>query len=90
MSRVWKRFLKNLAWPTGIAAYAILVGAGAAYADTLFTAGGPIVVALVVCVPALVYLVRDMWLEAKHTVDRENKEMMRSLKGNDYSDMYEK
>lgn len=94
MSRVWKQFFKNLAWPTGIAAYAILVSVGAAYADTLFAAGAAIVlVALFIYVPILAYLIRDMWLEAKRTVDRENEEMMRTLKGNDdwdWSDLYEK
>lgn len=90
MNRVWKQFFKNLAWPTGIAAYAILVSFGAAYANTLFTAGGVLVVALFICVPVLACLVRDMWLEAKRTVDRENEEMMRTLKGDDRSGLYEK
>lgn len=91
MSRVWKQFFKNLAWPTGIAAYAILVSVGAAYADTLFTFGMPIVLVVFVALPVLAYLVRDMWLEAKRTVARENKEMMRTLKGNDdRSGLYEK
>jgi hypothetical protein len=91
MSRVWKQFLKNLAWPTGIAAYAILVSFGAAYADTLFTLGAAFVIVLFIAFPMLAYLFRDMWLEAKRTVERENAEMMRTLKGNDdRSGLYEK
>ena len=84
MSRVWKQFFKNLAWPTGIAAYAVLVSFGAAYANTLFTFGMPIVLVVFVALPVLAYLVRDMWLEAKRTVARENEEMMRTLKGKEY------
>lgn len=91
MSRVWRQFFKNLAWPTGIAAYSILVSFGAAYASTLFAFGAAIVLVVFVALPMLVYLIRDMWLEAKRTVDRENAQMMRSLKGNDdWSDLYEK
>ena len=84
MSRVWKQFFKNLAWPTGIAAYAVLVSFGAAYANTLFTFGMPVVLVVFVALPVLAYLVRDMWLEAKRTVARENEEMMRTLKGKEY------
>jgi hypothetical protein len=81
MNRVWKHFFKNLAWPTGVAAYAILVSGGAAYADTLFTAGAAIVLVVFVAFPVLAYLVRDMWLDAKRKVEWENEEMMRTLKG---------
>ena len=81
MSRVWKRFLKNLAWPVGFASYLFAVIAGANYANTFFTGAGVVVVVLFICVPVLAYLVLDMWRDAKETVDRENKEMMRKLKG---------
>lgn len=91
MSRVWKQFFKNIAWPVAIAVYIITLGTGAAYADTLFEGGGFAVFMLFLGFPALAWLVREMWRDAKEKVARENEEMMRSLKGNDdRSGLYEK
>jgi hypothetical protein len=81
MNRVWKEFLKNLAWPTGIAAYIIAVSFGAAYAETLFQGGGFSVAFVFVIVPILAYLIRDMWRDAKEKVERENRDLMQTLKG---------
>lgn len=81
MPRVWKHFLKNLAWPFGFAAYFFSVVAGASYADTLFEGGGLIVAVLFVCVPVTVYLIRDMWRDAKQKVEWENEDLMRQIKG---------
>jgi hypothetical protein len=89
MNRVWKHFFKNLAWPVGIAAYITAVSFGAAYADTLFKGGGFAVAFVFVILPMLVYLVRDLWRDAKEKVERENREMMRTLKYSDNSDLYE-
>jgi ABC-type sulfate transport system permease component len=89
MSRVWKQFLKNLAWPVGFAAYIVTVSFGAVYADTLFKGGGVIVATLFVVLPIFVYIVRDMWRDAKEKVEREDQEIMRTLKSNDWSDLYE-
>ena len=41
-------------------------------------------------VPMFAYLVRDMWRDAKREVEWENSDMMRRIKGDDYSDLYEK
>ena len=84
MPRVWKHFLKNLAWPVGIATYIIAVSFGAVYADTLFKGGGFAVACVFLIFPVLAYLVRDMWIDAKEKVERENREMMRTLKGKEY------
>jgi hypothetical protein len=81
MSRVWKEFLKNLAWPVGFAAYLFAVTVGADYANTLVKGGALIVVVLFICIPVTVFLIRDMWRDAKRKVDWENEETMRALKG---------
>jgi hypothetical protein len=72
MSRVWKHFLKNLAWPVGIAAYIVAVSFGAAYAETLFKSGGFTVAMIFVIMPVLAYLIRDMWRDAKEKVKEED------------------
>jgi hypothetical protein len=84
MNRVWKHFFKNLAWPVGIASYFIAVSVGATYAETLFKGGGLAVAMTFIIMPILVYLVCDMWRDAKEKVERENSEMMRTLKGSKY------
>ena len=81
MNRVWKHFLKNLAWPVGIAFYMFAVVTGATYANTLYENAGVGVILSFVVLPILVYLVRDMWLDAKRKVEWENEEMIRTLKG---------
>ena len=81
MSRVWKQFLKNLAWPVGFATYLFSVATGATYIETLYVGGGLLVVVLFVALPVAIYLIRDMWRDAKQKVEWENEQMMRSLKG---------
>ena len=82
MNRVWKEFLKNLAWPVGIAVYVWSVVALAVYVEINMYEGGAIIVALLfIALPMIVYLIRDMWLDAKRKVEWENREMMRTLKG---------
>ena len=84
MSRVWKHFLKNLAWPVGILAYVTAVSFGAAYAETLFKGAGAFIAfafaIAFVGLPVLVYLVREMWIDAKEKVERENRDMLNTLK----------
>ena len=81
MSRVWKQFLKNLAWPVGFATYLFAVVIGAEYANMLFEGAALIVVVLFICIPVAVFLIRDMWRDAKRKVDWENREMLRTIKG---------
>ena len=84
MNRVWKHFLKNLAWPVGIASYIVAVSIGGVYADTLFKGGSLVVVSIFIAFPVLAYFVRDMWRDAKEKVEWENRKMMSTLKGSDY------
>ena len=88
--RVWRHFFKNLAWPLGFVLYLFAVAIGSAYANSLYIGAGLIVIGIFIVLPILVYLIRDMWRDAKEKVERENYEMMRRIKGNDYSDLYEK
>lgn len=81
MPRVWKYFLKNLAWPVGFATYIFAVVAGADYANGLFDGGAIVVAVLFICVPITVYLIRDMWRDAKQKVEWENEQLIRKLKG---------
>jgi hypothetical protein len=93
MNRVWKHFFKNLAWPVGIAAYtfgSLVAGSYIAIWLGYDSEAGIQVSALVMIVlPVLAYLVRDMWRDAKRKVEWENKDMMRTIKGDDRSDLYE-
>jgi len=86
MNRVWKHFLKNLAWPVGILAYVTAVAFGAAYANTLFKGAGAFIAFVFaiafVGLPVGVYLVREMWIDAKKQVERENRDMLNTIKGN--------
>ena len=81
MNRVWKQFFKNLAWPVGFAAYLFTVVIGAEYANMLFEGAALIVVVLFICIPVAVFLIRDMWRDAKQKVEWENEQTMRALKG---------
>jgi hypothetical protein len=81
MNRVWKHFLKNLAWPVGAATYLFSVITGSTYIETLYEGGGLLVVVLFIALPVAVYLIRGMWLDAKRKVEWENEDMLRSLKG---------
>ena len=84
MPRVWKHFFKNLAWPVGIAVYIFSVATGGVYLETQFEGGAMLAVLIFIALPMLVYLVRDMWRDAKEKVASENREMMRTLKGKEY------
>jgi hypothetical protein len=82
MNRVWKHFLKNLAWPVGFATYLFSVVTGATYIETLYVGGGLLVVVLFVALPVAIYLIRDMWRDAKQKVEWENEDLLRKIKGN--------
>ena len=82
MNRVWKHFLKNLAWPAGIAVYAGSVIALSLYVEkNMSQSAGALVALMFIALPILVYIIRDMWLDAKRKVDWENREMLRTIKG---------
>ena len=81
MPRVWKHFLKNLAWPVGIAVYIFSVATGGVYFETQFEGGAMLTVLIFIALPMVVYLVHDMWQDAKRKVEWENDEMMRRIRG---------
>lgn len=79
-SRVWRYFFKNLRGPFAAACYAVAVANGIFYAEQFTPGGGFVVAVLFVCVPVLVYLIREMWKDAVDRVDREDEEVMRRLR----------
>ena len=82
MTRVWKHFLKNLVWPAGIAVYVWGVIALSLYVEkNMSESAGALVALMFIVLPILVYIIRDMWLDAKRKVDWENREMLRTIKG---------
>ena len=82
MNRVWKQFLKNLAWPAGIAVYVFGVIPLSLYVEkNISESAGALVALMFIALPILVYIIRDMWRDAKRKVDWENREMLRIIKG---------
>ena len=93
MSRVWKRFLLKVAKGVGAVAYVLSsmvipgVIAGSMGYDPewgILIGAGVFVIA-----PLIFYVIRDVYRDAKREVEWENREMMRTLKGDDRSDLYE-
>ena len=81
MSRVWKHFLKNLAWPVGVVSYILFVTTGAQYLN--HTHGefvGLLFFGVTFVIPILGWLVRDMWRDAKEKVENENRDMICKIK----------
>ena len=82
MSRVWKHFLINITVPVGFVAYVLFVTGGSQYLNHNY---GEIVALLFLSVtfviPVVVWLVRNMWLDAKDKVEEENRDMMRRIRG---------
>ncbi len=82
MSRVWKHFLKNLAWPLGVVTYILSVTVGSQYLNHMYGEFvGLLFFGATFVIPVLVWLVRDMWRDAKNKVEEENRDMMRRIKG---------
>lgn len=83
MSRVWKHFLKNLAWPFSAVTYILSVTGGAQYLNhTYGDFAGLLFFGVTFIIPILGWLVRDMWRDAKEKVEEENRDMMRRIRGN--------
>ena len=82
MSRVWKHFLKNLAWPVGFVVYILSVTGGAQYLNHNYSEFvGLLFFGVTFVIPILGWLVRDMWRDAKDKVEEENRDMMRRIRG---------
>ena len=83
-ARVWRYFLRNLAWSVGIAAYIFVSLTAGTYIALLYgfdPKDGMMTSMLVMLVfPMLAYLIRDMWQDAKQKVADENEEVMRVLR----------
>ena len=82
MNRVWKKFFRKLAEPIGVMAY-ILFAVGLTMWTAEYVSQGASIVVFVIMIPVpmFVYLIRDMWRQAKTEVEWENEVMMRTLKG---------
>ena len=82
MPRVWKKFFRKLAEPMGVMAY-ILFAVGLTMWTAEYVSQGASIVVFVIMspIPMFVYLIRDMWRQAKWEVEHENRDMMRSLEG---------
>lgn len=82
MNRVWKKFLKKLAEPVGFLLYVMFaVGLSMWTIENVSQGVGITVFIIMIPIPAFAYLIRDMWRQAKSEVEWENRDMMRSLKG---------
>jgi hypothetical protein len=85
MNRVWKRFLFKIA--KGVAAISYVLGSmllGGAISHWLgydIEAGIFAGAMVMVIMPMIVYMIRDVYRDAKREVEWENRDMMRSLKG---------
>ena len=84
MNRVWKKFFFKLAEPLGFALYVFSTMVLAEYVAKVLEYGdnGYIaVVGVMIIIPILVVMLRMTWRQAKSEVDRENEEMLNTLKG---------
>lgn len=82
MNRVWKKFFRKLAGPIGFMAYVMFaVGLTLWTMENVSEGVGIIVFVIMIPVPAIAFLIRDMWRDAKSEVEWENEVMMRTLKG---------
>jgi tetrahydromethanopterin S-methyltransferase subunit E len=84
MNRVWKYFLKSLAKPLAGLSYILVVVLSGVWVEQYYIGAGALSISIFIVMPLMVLLLRDMWRDAKEKVERENKEMMRTLKGSDY------
>ena len=82
MNRVWKKFFRKLAEPVGIMAYVtFVVGLSVWTIENVSQGMGIVVFFIMLPVPALAYLIRDMWRDAKWEIEQENRDMLNTLKG---------
>lgn len=88
MSRVWKRFLIKVSKGVGVIAYVLgsmLAGGFIAGWLGVDIQAGILAGALVLVVlPMIAYMLRDLYKDAKQEVEWENRRMMSALKGSDY------
>lgn len=82
MNRVWKRFFRKLAEPVSFALYFFGALMLAEYLDSIYGMIGYIAVfSVMVVIPVLGWMIKEIYLQAKREIDFENEELMRELKG---------
>jgi hypothetical protein len=84
MNRVWKKFFLKLAEPLGIVLYVSGTIVLAKYVATVLEYGKEgyaAVLGVMIFIPVIAVMLRMTWRQAKYEVDRENEEMIRTLKG---------
>ena len=84
MNRIWKRFFFKLAEPLAFFMYFFATMTLAEYtAENLgYGAEGYIaVVVVMVIIPIFAVMLRMTWRQAKSEIERENEEMLNTLKG---------
>lgn len=82
MNRVWKKFFGKLAEPLIIMAYVSLATVLVMWTGENVSEGMAIVIfCVMIPIPMIAYLIRDMWRDAKREVEWENREVLNTLKG---------
>lgn len=84
MNRVWKKFFLKLAEPLGIVLYVCSAMILAEYVGTVLEYGKEgyaAVLGIMIFIPILAIMLRMTWRQAKDEVDRENQDMLNTLKG---------
>lgn len=88
MNRVWKKFFLKISKGILVIAYvlSVMIIPGFifqyfGYSPELGTLFGSV---MFIIVPMGCYILRDIYKDAKFEVERENREMLRAIKGGDY------
>jgi hypothetical protein len=84
MNRVWKKFFLKLAEPLGIGLYVFGTMVLAEYVATVLDYGKEgyfAVLGIMIFIPVLAVMLRMTWRQAKDEVERENRDMLDTLKG---------
>jgi hypothetical protein len=88
MSRVLKRFLIKVSKGVGVIAYVLgSMFAGGLIAGWLgfdIEAGILTGATIMVFLPMIAYMLRDLYRDAKEEIEWENRKMMNAIKGSDY------
>ena len=83
MSRVWKRFLKKISYAIGFILYGAATMAVPEFVFQFFDLppgmGSTVGLVLFIGVPIIGFIIRDVYRDCKHEVERENREMMKTL-----------
>lgn len=84
MNRVWKKFFRKLAEPLGFGLYFFVTMVLAEYVAEVLEYGSEgylTVIAVMVIIPIFAIMIRMTWQQAKSEVERENQDMLNTLKG---------